>query len=570
MAKADIFVRELIDKVQHGELLLPEMQRRYVWPATRVRDLLDSLYREYPSGTILVWETDEDIETKELAVRATKAPTTSHRLLLLDGQQRITSLAAILGGQPVHVRHRKRPIEILFNLEHPEGPPVEVLEVDENDLSEDIEDAEEDNGADIERDIQEELKTRTFVVSSRALETDPRWVPVSMIFSKSDSEILRRIRVSSDDARWDKYAERLQRVRKIRDYPYVMQILEKKLSYEEVTEIFVRVNSLGIKLRGSDLALAQITSRWKGFMRLCEKFAAEFEDEDAFLLETGLLVRLLVVFATHQSRFKTVARISREALEGAWDDAQVGLEFAINFVKANAHIESLGLLSSPFLLIPIAVYAHLKKGKLSDAEDKAFLRWLYWAHMRGHYSMGSSETILDADLNVLFKTKSIENLTKQLHQHVKRFEVEYNDIEHKGIRNPMFSMLYFVLRQNGAKDWLSGIKLSSKHVGKPHKLQFHHIFPKSLLKKASFERNEINEMANMAFIGGKANRHILNNPPSEYLAKEVIPQRGKDALTSQLVPLDASLWKMQNYRDFLDYRRKAIAKEINTFMANLE
>src|SRR6266481_5416468 len=126
MQKVDISVRELVDKVQRGELTLPEMQRRYVWPATRVRDLLDSLYRSYPSGTILVWETDEDIETKELAVRASKSPTTSQRLLLLDGQQRITSLAAILGGHPVHVRRRKRPIEILFNLEHPEGPPGQV------------------------------------------------------------------------------------------------------------------------------------------------------------------------------------------------------------------------------------------------------------------------------------------------------------------------------------------------------------------------------------------------------------------------------------------------------------
>ncbi len=116
MPKTDIFVRELIDKVEHGELVLPEMQRRYVWPATRVRDLLDSLYRSYPSGTTLVWETDEDIETKDLAVKAIKDPTTSHKLLLLDGQQRITSLAAILGGQPVQVRGRKRPIEILFNL----------------------------------------------------------------------------------------------------------------------------------------------------------------------------------------------------------------------------------------------------------------------------------------------------------------------------------------------------------------------------------------------------------------------------------------------------------------------
>jgi uncharacterized protein with ParB-like and HNH nuclease domain len=114
MPKTDISVRELVDKVQHGELTLPEMQRRYVWPATRVRDLLDSLYRGYPSGTILVWETDEEIETRELAVKSSKNVTTSQKLLLLDGQQRITSLSAILSGEPVHVRGRKRPINILL------------------------------------------------------------------------------------------------------------------------------------------------------------------------------------------------------------------------------------------------------------------------------------------------------------------------------------------------------------------------------------------------------------------------------------------------------------------------
>src|SRR3989338_7973553 len=96
MQKADISVQELVDKVQRGDLILPEMQRRYVWTGTRVRDLLDSLYRSYPSGTILVWETDENIDTRNLAVATNRNPTSSQRLLLLDGQQRLTSLTAVL------------------------------------------------------------------------------------------------------------------------------------------------------------------------------------------------------------------------------------------------------------------------------------------------------------------------------------------------------------------------------------------------------------------------------------------------------------------------------------------
>jgi hypothetical protein len=135
MAQTSLKVSELVNKVLRGELALPEMQRRYVWPATRVRDLLDSLYRGYPSGTILVWDTDEsDIidGSRPLSVPASLTQTTPRRLLLLDGQQRVTSLSSVLTGQPVHVRNRKRPISILFNLEHPDGPPIDITELDDN------------------------------------------------------------------------------------------------------------------------------------------------------------------------------------------------------------------------------------------------------------------------------------------------------------------------------------------------------------------------------------------------------------------------------------------------------
>jgi len=569
MPKTDILVRELVDKVRHGELALPEMQRRYVWPATRVRDLLDSLYRGYPSGTILVWETDEDIETRELAVRANQAPTTSQKLLLLDGQQRITSLSAILGGEQVHVRNRKHPIDILFNLDHPDGPPIEIMEIDENDFTADVEDVEDEEAA--ERDIQEEMRKRTFVVASRALQNDPLWVPVSDIFKKDFSEILEKVGITSlKDPRYKKYSQRLQQVKNIENYPYVMQRLTRDMTYEEVTEIFIRVNSLGIKLRGSDLALAQITSRWKGFINLIEDFASKFNDDENYIFETGLPVRMLVVFATHQSRFRTVGKISKEKLEESWKVAIDGLDYAINFLRENAGIENLSYLSSPFLLIPIAVYWIQKKDEfLSPEEENKLLRWFYLAHMRGHYSMGSSESILEADLGVLFRGKTLDDLIQQLLLHVKKFTVDSDDLSGRGIRSPFFTMLYFVLKQNGAKDWWSGLKLSERHAGNAHTIQFHHIFPKSLLKD-KFEKKEINEISNLAFIGGKTNRQITNKEPINYLEKEVVEKRGEEALTSQLISLDKKLWEIKNFQEFLSDRRKAIAEAINKFVKKYE
>jgi hypothetical protein len=140
MRKVDTNVNELVGMIERGELRLPEMQRRYVWRAPRVRDLLDSLYRGYPSGSVLVWETDREQPTRDLAVDQQDSPFAGHKLLL-DGQQRLTSLSAVLRGRTVKVRGRKREIDILFNLEHPDGLGdfTEVVSDEESQLLDDDE-----------------------------------------------------------------------------------------------------------------------------------------------------------------------------------------------------------------------------------------------------------------------------------------------------------------------------------------------------------------------------------------------------------------------------------------------
>ena len=142
MAKSEATVEELVGMIARGELRLPEMQRRYVWRSTRVRDLLDSLYRGYPSGAILLWETDEAVPLQDFAVAQEANPYQSTRLLL-DGQQRLTSLSSVIRGEPVTVRGRQRPIELLFNLEHTDELTF-VTEVNEDNDDDEIEEDELD------------------------------------------------------------------------------------------------------------------------------------------------------------------------------------------------------------------------------------------------------------------------------------------------------------------------------------------------------------------------------------------------------------------------------------------
>ena len=187
MAKYEAKVEELVAMIERGELRLPEMQRRYVWQATRVRDLVDLLYRGYPTGTILLWETDEPVPLHDFAVDQQTNPYQSTKLLL-DGQQRLTSLLAVLRGQLIHVRGRKKPIELLFNLEHPDKLAV-VTEVDgqeENDDDADTADATED-------ELHNRLKQMAFVVFVKRLASLPNWISVSDVFkTESDVPFLRR------------------------------------------------------------------------------------------------------------------------------------------------------------------------------------------------------------------------------------------------------------------------------------------------------------------------------------------------------------------------------------------
>ena len=550
--------------IDRGELRLPELQRRYVWPATRVRDLLDSLYRGYPSGTILVWEGGENAPSRDLAIEQRATPFGAHKLIL-DGQQRLTSLSAVLRGQPLRFKNRVRPVEIAFNLDHPEGP-TEVNEVeDDAPGAADLADDSEGNGTADTRSVQERVQGRTFVVSWRALLADPHWVRVSDIFNPSirDWDLLKKLVSSPDDPLYDKYSKRLERVKSIGQYQYVMQVIERDLPYEEVAEIFVRVNSLGMKLRGSDLAMAQITARWQGSLAKFEEFAEECE-RFWFTFDTGLLVRTLVVFATAQSRFRTVASISVPTMQEAWEKAKDGLRFAMNFLRTNASIEDESLLSSPLLVIPIAAIAVHKRFNLSREDERALLHWVLVANAFGHYSRGSSETILDADLATILKRDGgPEDLLETLRQKFGRIRFTATDLAGRSWRNPLFQTAYLAVKFAGAQDWRSGLGLSLTHSGKYHFIQTHHIFPKALMR--DHDATAVNEISNLAFISGGHNRAISAKAPAVYLPG-IVESRGAEALTTQGIPVDPALWQVDRFADFLEYRRSELAALINRFL----
>jgi hypothetical protein len=564
MAKAEASVEELVGMIERGELRLPEMQRRYVWRSTRVRDLVDSLYRGYPSGAILLWETEEAVPLQDFAVEQQKNPYQSTRLLL-DGQQRLTSLSAVIRGEKVNVRGRKKPIDLLFNLDHPDHLAV-ITEVNENGDDEDDDDDLIDDEADSSEDeLQKRFDRMTFVVSTRKLEQLPQWVRVTEVFkSDSDAPFLLRAGVSDlKDPRYTKYSQRLAQLRSIRKYVYRMDVLERKLSYDEVTEIFVRVNSLGAKLRSSDLALAQITAKWRGALKTFQTFQAQC-GKVGFDLELGLHLKNLVAFATGQSRFLTVGGIPIGDLQTAWRECVPGMEFALNFLRSNVGIDSPALLSSPFLLVTLGYFGHKRNYQIELEESERLRYWVLIANAKGRYSRGSSETLLDQDLATLRDGGSVNELIDRLRLQVGRLDITPEELEGRNQRSALFKTMFLAFRSAGAKDWRSNLAIALDHSGSTHRLQFHHIFPKAVLK-SSYTSREADDISNLAFIGGKTNRQISDKPPAHYFLP-LIEKSGLAPFEAQCIPTEPMLLVTEQYKEFLAERRRAVARRVNEFI----
>ena len=562
MGQQDLKVHELVDRMERGDIRLPEMQRQYVWRQSQVRDLLDSLYRGYPSGTILTWETDEAVATRDSAIEQNTDSRSFQ--LLLDGQQRLTSLSAVIRGEPVYVRDRKTPIDIFFNLEHPET--LNVMEVNEEGNS-DVDEISNDDVTDASSDeLLQRFERMTFVVSNKKLAAQPHWVSVTEVFRESsDAPFLKAAGVNlMEDLRYDKYTSRLKQLRSIRDYLYRVHILERDKSYEEVTEIFVRVNSLGVKLRSSDLALAQITATWRGSLEIFQKFEKSCIDR-GFDLGLGIHLKNLVSFATGQSKFLAVSSLSKEQIESGWKSARQGMDYALNFLSNNVQIDNLGLLSSPFIIISIANYGYQKDYHLTPEDEKLLRYWILAANAKGRYSRGSSVALLDQDLTAIQQGLGIRRLIQLLRTQAGRLDVLPEDLENRGIRSAYFKTMFLAFKAQGATDWRDQLIISLKHSGVQHKLQFHHIFPQALLNEAKLSKEKINDVCNLAFIGGHTNRKLSNKGPSDYLPS-IIEKQGEDTLRKQCIPIDETLWKLEAYDEFLEQRRILVANRLNEFL----
>jgi len=520
MAKLERTDKPVNVLLEEETLGLPEIQRGYVWNRPQARDLIDSLYREYPSGLILLWKPKKLPELRN----ATRGQYTNRipNYLILDGQQRLTSLKKVFDGE----------IDVYFNIEE-EG----------------------------------------FQIYSRKLKANPLWISVKEVVEKGAVEVWDKLedKLASFGKQVEKselkeYLKRLSRLEKIKEYPYPVMIIHTD-DYEEVTESFIRINRKGTRLREAEMAMAKLAFHWPG--ALVKEFESALDDYEQanYDLEARFLMRCFVAIATGQSRFRYLSALwkkSPDELESIWIRTKKAVNHTINFLRNNAGIESSNWIPSVNALVPLVVYLSKRQGQLTDNEVKGLLFWFFEATIHGRFS-GSPETKIDQDLKAIESGDSINSMVANLRRDVSRFDITPEMAEGKYQRHSFLPLIFAISRKNNAKDWFTATVLSSTNVGPEHQLELHHIFPRVILKESGdFKTDEIDDIANIVFLSQKANRTILKSEPKDYLDNVE-----EDRLKAQYVPLIKDLWTVEKFKDFLVERRKLIIEAINEYIREI-
>ncbi|MFW6690649.1 GmrSD restriction endonuclease domain-containing protein [Streptomyces sp. MAR4 CNX-425] len=565
----------LIEEIKHGRIGLPDIQRPFVWSAAKVRDLFDSLYRGYPVGTLMFWETGAEVGTRRIGGRdgdddeADRAP----RLLVVDGQQRLTSLYAVLTGRPVLTKEfDRRSIRLAFRPED-----------------------------------------ETFEVTDAAIERDPEFIPdITTLwgggYKSTVRDFLNRLADyrggGLSDEEQDRLEERVDGVRDLKEFRFQVIELGASADEEQVADIFVRINSEGVKLSQADFVLTLMSVHWEKGRRELEAFCRAAVDatrtgpspKNPFLEPSpDQLLRVGVGIAFNRGRLQHVYSLLRgkdmdtgEVSAGRREEQFARMRRAQDEVLdlTNWHeylkcLTAAGFRSRRMITSENAViftYILWLIGRGRFGLDFATLRgvisrWFFMAHTTGRYT-SSPESQVEADLArvAALDHREPDVFRTELDRIVRsNFTGDYWDIslpnrlDTSASRSPALYAYYAALNLLDAELLFSRLKIRDVTGSDeaPRSVERHHLFPKAFLRAQGVTHSrQVNAIANMAFMDWPENtRGAADGPLDQWaaMAHELGPERLRQQAFWHALPVG---WEQLDYPTFLERRRVLMARVI--------
>lgn len=553
-----------------GIIGLPDIQRPFVWQDTKVRDLFDSMYRGYPVGYFLFWANGYQDNTKSIGAHDKQK---AAQLLIVDGQQRLTSLFAVMKSKSV-IRENYETEHIVISFK----PLEEKFEIPDAATK----------------------RSPEYIQSISEL-----WSPDINIFSFTQQfiEKLQQTRdLSSEEI--SKIQESISRLKNLEHFPFSVLELSAAINEEQVAEVFVRINSQGKKLNTTDFILTLMSVFWEEGRKDLENFCASARqpntsEASAFNYvitpDPEQMLRVSVGFGFKRARMQYVYSILRgKDLEtGEFSEGRRDMQFSKlqgaqekvlsitnwhEFLKA---VQRAGYVRSDYISSQVNIlysYTLYLVGKY-DFQVPLFelreiiARWFYMTSLTGRYT-GSPESQMEADLADLRDISTADEFVSFLDKTIAtQFTSDFwqinlpNDLATSSSRSPSLFAYYAALNVLDAKGLFSQLKVSDLlHAGlKSNKsaLEKHHLFPKNYLVNLGFEDQRVrNQIANFALVEWSDNIKISDTSPQEYM--EVMsgrfdPDELREMYYWHALPED---WQNMHYEEFLEIRRQKIADVI--------
>ena len=527
-------IQELLDDIRKQDLVLPEFQREYVWTREQAKQLMVSLFKQYPVGGLLLWKTDNPPELKNVDQLPDKLGTVQ---VLLDGQQRLTTLHMLITGEIpsfyTDADIQSDPRDLYFNLES--------------------------------ADFQYYQKSR--------MDGDPMWQQTTSCFTENSIDVF-RIAQDKSTGNGDAFQlanhlhHNLTRLKDILKMDLPEQVVPHHATLGDSIDIFDRVNSQGTKLTEADLALTHITGKWPYARRVLKDKIDECAASD-FHFGLAFFTRALTATVTGRALFETIHDRPRDQLEAGWIKLSRIVDYLIALLPNHAYIHSTQDLSTTNALIP--VIAFLSRNSAKFPSQKSILHavnWLYSALIWARYT-SQTDNRLEADLSIIAKeVQPWDQLLAQIVDQRGRTNVKASDFEGRTGQHPLYRLTYVLSKAHGAIDWFNGVPLGQTQ-GSAYAIHSHHVFSQALLYRSGWDsdnyvhRQAVNEIANRAFLTATTNQSLSDTEPAVYLPK--VEDDFPGALAKQFIPMDETLWRVSHYREFLDARRELLARKMNEF-----
>lgn len=597
MAKFDVnnvSVETLLGYVNDGTIAIPEIQRPFVWDTTKVRDLIDSLYREYPVGYIITWK-GPDVKLKD-------GSTSEGKQILIDGQQRITALtASLLGKEVLDSDYKKKKIKIAFN-----------------------------------------IQTEEFQTSNPAIEKQEEWISDIAEVMKPGFNTFEFVRNYADKFSTDanEISKKLTKLQSIKNIMIGRIELGSMLDIETVTEIFVRINSAGVVLSQADFAMSKISvdEKYGGndirktidYFCHFAKAPVDFDNiknndiafsskdifnkiswikdknEDLYLpsyvdvlrvaftykFKRGKLQDLVSLlsgrdFETRECRIEVVEDSYNRLYDGVKAFvSQTNFERYVMILKSAGIIDDSLIRSQNVLNFGYILFLLLREKNINpDIIEKLVKRWVIMSIITQRYT-SSPESQFDLDIRRL---NEAEDLIQYIYEELERrlSDTFWDSILVEYFNTPVASSPYwktYLIAQISLNDsaFLSkDMKVRTLVEGRG---DVHHIFPKNYLQKNGKDNKSVyNQIANFALIQTEINLQITNKAPNIYMAEVdeqcisgnatigsiVDGEILEENLKANCIPTGFKNMTVENFDEFLKERRKLMANKIKEYYYSL-